>query len=153
MKTSKKQRATQPPTTVDHAPGGNTPSAIDLIGSLIGNDRLLDLVLANVSDLIVIVDRDGNRIYNSPSYADLLGDPEALRGTSGFTEIHPDDRDRIRQVFRETLATGKGQAARFRFLFPDGSVRHIQSPGTLSATRKATSATCWSSPATSPPSS
>jgi two-component system, cell cycle sensor histidine kinase and response regulator CckA len=127
MKKGTKHRAPDSPPAA--APLRNAPSAIDAISSLIGNDRLLDLVLSNVSDLIVIMDRDGRRIYNSPSYAEVLGDPEALRGTSGFTEIHPDDRDRIRRVFEETLSTGKGQAARFRFLFLDGSVRHIQSRG------------------------
>jgi len=106
-----------------------SPSAIDLISYLIGSDRLLDLVLSNVRDLIVVLDRDGKRIYNSPSYRGILGDPEALRGTSSFTEIHPDDREQIQKVFRRTVLTGKGRRSTFRFLLADGTVHHIESLG------------------------
>ncbi|MEW6510762.1 MAG: PAS domain S-box protein [Bacteroidota bacterium] len=104
-------------------------SAIDLISSLIGSDRLLDLVLSNVSDLIVVLDRDGKRIYNSPSYREILGEPEQLRGTSAFVEIHPEDRRHIQEVFHQTVSTGKGQKAHFRFLLRNGTVRHIESRG------------------------
>jgi two-component system cell cycle sensor histidine kinase/response regulator CckA len=111
------------------APLRGLPSAIDLISYLIGSDRLLDLLLNNVSDLIVVLDRDGKRIYNSPSYRTVLGDPDTLRGTSAFGEIHPEDRANIQKVFRQTIRTGKGQKAEYRFLLPKGSVRHIESRG------------------------
>ena len=104
-------------------------SAIGLISSLIGSDRLLDLVLSNTGDLVVILDRDGKRIYNSPSYRQILGDPDALRGTDSFAEIHPEDRDKVQKLFRQTLATGKGKKAHFRFLLRGGRVRHIESQG------------------------
>lgn len=105
------------------------PSAIDLIGHLVGSDRLLDLVLGNVSDLIVILDREGKRLYNSPSYREILGDPDALRGTDAFAEIHPEDRTQIQDLFQKTLKTGKGARAQFRFLLPNETVRHIESRG------------------------
>jgi len=41
--------------------------------------------------MIAVLDLEGRRIYNSPSYASILGDPESLKGTDGFQEIHPDD--------------------------------------------------------------
>ena len=104
-------------------------SAIELISSLIGSDRLLDLVLNHTGDLIVILDRNGKRIYNSPSYREILGDPDALRGTNAFAQIHPEDRNQIQKLFQQTVRTGKGKRAEFRFLLPDGSVRHIESRG------------------------
>jgi len=42
-----------------------------------------------------------------------------LVGTDSFEEIHPDDRERIRRVFRETVATGAGQRTEYRFLLND----------------------------------
>jgi len=63
----------------------------------------------NAEDLVVVLDAEGRRVYNSPSYRRLLGDPQLLVGTDSFEEIHPDDRERIRRLFRETVATGAGQ--------------------------------------------
>jgi two-component system cell cycle sensor histidine kinase/response regulator CckA len=113
-----------------HAKSRTTPhTAIEIVSSLIGSDRLLDLILNHTGDLIVILDRNGKRIYNSPSYREVLGDPDALRGTNAFAEIHPEDRNQIQKLFQQTVRTGKGKRAEFRFLIPDGSVRHIESRG------------------------
>jgi two-component system, cell cycle sensor histidine kinase and response regulator CckA len=108
---------------------GASHSSVEVISSLIGSDRLLDLVLKNTGDLIVILDRNGKRIYNSPSYRHVLGDPDALRGTSSFSEIHPEDRDQVQKLFQETVRSGRGKRAEFRFLLSDGSVKHIESRG------------------------
>ncbi|MBP1649146.1 MAG: hypothetical protein H6Q30_2591, partial [Bacteroidetes bacterium] len=42
---------------------------------------LLSSALESMVDLIAIVDLEGRRLYNSPSYKLLLEDPEELRGT------------------------------------------------------------------------
>ena len=128
MKKKGKTAPKQPP-RLRLAPPQGIPSAIDLISYLIGSDRLLDLLLNNVSDLIVVLDRDGKRIYNSPSYRTVLGDPDSLRGTSAFGEIHPEDRSHIQKIFLQTVKTGKGQKATYRFLLPGGAIRHIESRG------------------------
>lgn len=49
---------------------GGHPS-IEIITSPIGSDRLIDLILQNAGDLIVMLDQDGKRIYNSPSYPEV----------------------------------------------------------------------------------
>lgn len=89
------------------------------------------LIAENVDDLIVVLDTQGHRIYNSPSYERILGDTRALRGSDSFAEIHPDDRERIRAVFEQTVATGSGKRTEFRFLSMDGSVRYIESQGSV----------------------
>jgi len=94
-------------------------------------EEFFRLISENVTDLIAVVDLKGRRVYNSPSYKYLLGDPERLLGTDAFEEIHPEDRERIRRVFRETIAAGTGQRAEFRFLLRDGSVRYIESQGSV----------------------
>jgi PAS domain S-box-containing protein len=89
------------------------------------------LIAENITDLIAVLDLDGRRIYNSPSYRNLIGDPEMLRGSDSFIEIHPDDRERIKSIFQETVATGVGHRAEFRFLCADGTTRHIESQGSV----------------------
>ena len=87
------------------------------------------LIAENMGDFVAVLDLEGLRLYNSPSYQLLFADIEALKGTDSFAEIHPEDRARIREIFRETIRTGKGQRANFRFLITDGSVRDMESQG------------------------
>ena len=94
-------------------------------------EEFFRLISENVTDLIAVLDLDGRRVYNSPSYSSILGDPEKIQGTGSFEEIHPDDRDRIRRIFNETVTTGVGQRAEFRFLRTDGSVRYVESQGSV----------------------
>ena len=83
----------------------------------------------NVTDLVAVLDLAGRRLYTSPSYQALFGTDEQLHGTDGFAEIHPEDRERIRHLFHETVKTGVGKNAEFRFLLKDGTVRYIESQG------------------------
>jgi PAS domain S-box-containing protein len=92
-------------------------------------EEFFRLIAENMGDMVAVLDLDGRRLYNSPSYGALFGDITALKGTDSFAEIHPDDRARVRQVFRETIATGCGQRATFRFVLPDGGVREMESQG------------------------
>lgn len=89
------------------------------------------LISENVADMIALLDTDGKRVYNSPSYRAVLGDSVSLKGTDSFNEIHPEDRKKIRQMFAETVRTGIGKRAEYRFLLRDGSVRHIESQGSV----------------------
>lgn len=89
------------------------------------------LISENVADMITVIDLNGKRIYNSPSYKPILGDPQSLRGTDSFKEIHPEDQERIKSIFQETVKTGIGQRAEYRFLLKDGSIRSIESQGSV----------------------
>jgi len=90
------------------------------------------LITENISDLVAVLDRDGKRLYNSPSYRNIIGDRAVvLEGTSSFEEIHPDDVERIERIFLETIASGVGQRAEYRMLLSDGSIRHIESQGNV----------------------
>jgi PAS domain S-box-containing protein len=89
------------------------------------------LIAENVADMIAVLDLDGKRIYNSPSYNNVLGDPESLKGTDSYREIHPEDRERVMQVFWETARTGVGQRIEYRIVGKDGSLRNIESKGSV----------------------
>jgi PAS domain S-box-containing protein len=87
------------------------------------------LIAENIGDMVAVLDLEGRRLYNSPSYRALFGEPDALQGTDSFADIHPDDRDKVRKVFTETVRTGHGYRVNFRFVLADGRVRSIESQG------------------------
>jgi PAS domain S-box-containing protein len=89
------------------------------------------LISENVADLIAVLDLQGRRVYNSPSYKKILDDPEAVSGTVSFDEIHPEDREKIMRIFEETVRTGLGQRTDYRFLLKDGSIRYVESQGSV----------------------
>lgn len=89
------------------------------------------LISENVADMIVMLDLNGKRIYSNPSYKPILGDTKQLIGTDSFKEIHPDDREKIKNVFDETVRTGKGQQAEYRLIGSDGSIHFIESQGSV----------------------
>ncbi|MCI0707480.1 MAG: PAS domain S-box protein [Ignavibacteriae bacterium] len=95
------------------------------------SEEIFRLITENAGDLIAVVDLQGKREYNSPSYGQLLGEPTELRGTDSFKDIHPDDREEIRHIFLETIRTGVGQRAEYRLMTKDGSVRYIESQGSV----------------------
>ena len=99
-------------------------------GNLGQSEELFRLISENVTDLIAVIDSSGRHVYSSPSYLQLLGNPAALHGTDCFEEIHPDDRERMKRVFAETLATGVGQRAEYRMITAHG-IRYIESQGNI----------------------
>ena len=88
------------------------------------------LITESSGDYIALLDRDGRRLYNSPSYRTLFGGGD-LGGSDSFREIHPEDRDRIRDVFRKTVESGVGRETRYRWLLADGTVRNLESRGNV----------------------
>lgn len=95
------------------------------------SEALFRTIAENVGDLIAMLDTAGRRIYNNPAYRMTFGNETLEVGSDSFSEIHPEDRERIKAIFRETVATGIGERAEFRFLLKDGSVRHIESDGNV----------------------
>jgi len=96
-----------------------------------GKDQILQMITDNVSDLIAILDLNGRRLYNSKSYKNILGDPEKLKGTDSFLEIHADDREKIKKVFENTVKSGTGQRAEYRMISENGDIRFIESQGNV----------------------
>ena len=88
------------------------------------------LITESSSDLVAMLDRDGRRLYSSPSYRSLFGE-QPPAGTDSFREIHPDDREAIREIFRATVESGVGRDARYRWVTPQGDVRYLESRGNV----------------------
>ncbi len=101
------------------------------IEALRQRDEQFRLIMENLADLVAVLDLRGNRIYNSPSYQSILGDPEKLRGSCSFEEVHPDDRLRVQRTFEETARTGKGQRMEYRLVDLNGQTRYVESQGSV----------------------
>jgi two-component system cell cycle sensor histidine kinase/response regulator CckA len=94
-------------------------------------EDLFRRTVESTTDLIAVLDLEGRRIYNNPAYADLLDEPDTLEGTSSFVDVHPDDREEVRNVFRQTVATGVGQRLEYRLVDKNGNIRYIESQGSV----------------------
>ncbi len=90
------------------------------------SEKLFELISNNVDDLIAVTDANGRRVFNSASYTRIMGDPRKLVGTDSFEQIHPEDRERIRQMTRETVESSGARRMEYRFVQPNGLVRHIE---------------------------
>ncbi len=91
--------------------------------------KLFRAIVENVGDLVAVLDTEGRRVYNSPSYRSLFHEEDIRQGSSSFKEIHADDRERIREIFQKTVAMGIGERSEFRFVLRDGSIRFMESDG------------------------
>src|SRR6266850_2149452 len=85
------------------------------------------LISENASDLIVLIDLQGRRVYVNPAYDRLFGGDRDLLGTDGFREVNPDDKERVKKAFFDTVRDGQNRDVEFRFLLPGGEVRWIES--------------------------
>lgn len=99
--------------------------------ALAEQEEFFRLMAENVEDFIAVLDLQGRRLYNSPSYSRFFGNADAMKGTDSFAEIHPDDRERVKQVFSESVKLGVGLRTEYRFVLPDGSIRDMESSGGL----------------------
>lgn len=99
------------------------------VNAKIGSEaQYFRLIAENLTDMIALVDTTGRRLYCTPNYR-FLDDPARLHGTDSFEAIHPEDVERIKSIFFDTVRTGNGQATQYRLVLKDGSIRHIHSQG------------------------
>jgi diguanylate cyclase (GGDEF)-like protein/PAS domain S-box-containing protein len=99
--------------------------------ALYEKEEFFRMISENVDDFIAVLDTEGRRLYNNPAYTKLFGSVELLKGTDSFREIHSDDRERIKQLFKKTVQSGIGHRTEFRFVLPNGGIRYMESSGGL----------------------
>jgi len=101
-------------------------------------ERLFHLITESVADMIAVVDRDGHRLYNSPSYQKVLGySPEELGETSSLEQVHPDDRTKIVEASENAYHHNGGQCLEYRIRHKDGSWRILESRSSVIPTESA----------------
>ena len=91
-------------------------------------DELFQLITENAADMIAVVDAAGNRLYNSPAYQKVLGySGEELSASSSVDQIHPSDRERVKQAAAKARTTGRGQTLEYRMRHKNGDWRILES--------------------------
>ena len=99
---------------------------------LFEREKLFQLIGENVADMIAVVDMEGHRLYNSPSYHRVLGyTPEELKSSSSFAQIHPEDRNRVQEAAAEARRTGVGRPLEYRIRRKDGAWRVLESTASV----------------------
>src|SRR6202049_1710048 len=99
---------------------------------LFQREELFRLISDSATDMIAVVDMEGRRIYNSHSYQTVLGySAEELRESSSLEQIHPDDRERVKQAAKESRATGLGQTLEYRIRHKNGTWRVLESTASV----------------------
>ena len=88
-------------------------------------------LIENSSDVIVILDAQGNSLYRSPSYERVMGySPYEKNGNNVFEQIHIDDRDRLREQLAKSFQNrNRIEKISFRAHHKDGSLRYLQGTG------------------------
>jgi PAS domain S-box-containing protein len=99
-------------------------------------EELFRLISENAADMIAVVDVDGQRLYNSPSYQKMLGySQEELGKTSAFDQIHADDRKGVMDAAAEARRTGRGRTVEYRIRHKDGRWLTLESTASVVTNR------------------
>ena len=90
--------------------------------------RKFEAVLSNLSDLVSVIDADGNMTYVSPVAERMLGRrAEDRDGASIFEYVHPDDIELTSKAFQGALANlGLARTFATRVLHEDGTYRILE---------------------------
>lgn len=95
---------------------------------LLLSERRFKALVQNSSDLLGIVDAEGNYLYVSPTTKIILGyEPEYLIGKSAFSFIHEDDQPIAAEILSSSLGTKETiKVPLFRFKDSSGKWRWIE---------------------------
>ena len=86
----------------------------------------------NAADMIAVVDIEGHRLYNSLSYHRVLGySPDELQSSSPLEQVHPDDRERVKQATAQAQRSGIGQTLEYRFRHKNGNWLILESSSSV----------------------
>jgi len=101
-------------------------------GALRESEEKLRLVTENMRDMVRLTDMEGKNLYVSPSHTTVLGyTPEERVGRSGFEVVHPEDLERVLQIFTEKIASLQAGRVEYRASHADGHYIWVETIGNL----------------------
>jgi two-component system cell cycle sensor histidine kinase/response regulator CckA len=99
---------------------------------LLEREELFHLISENAADMIAVVDLNGKRIYTSLSYQRILGFlPAELQASSAFEQIHPDDRERVKNAAEDSRRSGVGKTLEYRLRHKNGTWLTLESTSSV----------------------
>ena len=97
------------------------------ISELEASEKKYRMITENMVDLVAQTDLEGNFVYVSPSYNQLIGwDSEKVLGTSFLNYIHRDDREFVQKTYRNIINNKTSTKIIYRFPWADGEYRWIE---------------------------
>jgi len=98
---------------------------------LVRREKYFRALTENSLDVLSILSRNGNFLYNSPSIAHVLGyTPEEVRGQNAFAHVHPEDLPRAREAFQSTIDYPERTVKiQLRYQKKDGGWQHLEIVG------------------------
>jgi len=95
--------------------------------SLRASEEYFRALIENAQDITTVLEIDGTIRFESPSVEHELGyKPRDLVGKNVFDHMHPDDLDRVMDLFQQGLNTNTSQRTELRFKHQDGSYRYLE---------------------------
>ena len=85
-------------------------------------------LVSNISDVIVILDKDGIITYKSSNITEQFGwSPDDLIGKHYLLTVHLDDQERIEKELTQILKKGKAKVrTEFKYICKDGSTKPVE---------------------------
>ncbi|MDA8123809.1 MAG: PAS domain S-box protein [Deltaproteobacteria bacterium] len=94
------------------------------------NTEYLRLITDNMTDIIVMLDREGKHQYMSPSFETVLGyPPEEARNRPSLDFVHPEDRQAIQETLMKSIWTLTPGRAEYRYRRADGTYLWLETIG------------------------
>lgn len=88
------------------------------------------LITECAADLIGIIDAEGRRLFISPSHEKVLGYTIAeLEAINAYEQVHPEDREGLRQVLRHSLESNEQEVIAYRCQHKNGSWLYLEAHG------------------------
>ena len=104
---------------------------------LVEREELFHLISENAADMIAVVDMRGKRLFNSLSYQKVLGySPEELQTSSAFEQVHPEDRERVKQAVEDAMRSGVGKTLEYRLRHKNGTWLALESTSSVIRNRE-----------------
>ena len=89
--------------------------------------NILKILLGKENNYIAIIDLEGKYLYKNPPLAKLLIKDESSNHTSIFNTIHPEDKEKIKNSFKELTTSGKEQSIEYRLIDNSNTIHEINS--------------------------
>ncbi|MGD9850183.1 MAG: PAS domain S-box protein [Nitrospirales bacterium] len=98
--------------------------------TILEREKRYRAIMENAYDLIAEIDVQGQFLYVSPNFKEVLGyTPKELLGSNIFLHVHPDDRDAVVAEFQRGMTSeGVGQSV-YRYKDRQGAYRWFESTG------------------------
>lgn len=88
-------------------------------------------IAENVSDIVMMSDLEGRRLYCNPAYYASVGRLNDQHfGADVFADVYADDRELVETMFRQTVQTGAHRRVEYRLVRADQTLRRVEAQNT-----------------------